>query len=538
MRALRVAMTVVIVLALGASTQAYLVAGSVKMAKLVETADVVVKAKVVATEPIEDKWFTPYPHYGGYATELEVISTLKGELPKGKVSFQHYDWVNEGPGGIMFMPQHYSFAKGRTYIIFAKTVKETPKGVVLRQLWKHHKSKSDQGVVLAADETPVAAKSVKDAVWDELTKLLKAEAPADVCYAIKQLREMGNLRRYPSLNDFETDRVLTALQPLLFSKDVKVAEAAVKAIGGDAPYLDEQNIEQWLSTAGKRKFPGLAGRDAEYVNTGAQKYWQDLAQVADGHASVKVRATAIRAMGWAKEPAIFPNVTKWLGDPEPSVRRSAALLLGDFAEGNAVPLLKTASADEDPGVRVGVALAVGFGQFTEGLPLLERLVKDDEINVRHAAAKSLLSFEVRKVERILKANKDGDFKAVFVNALAQGNPEPYLDDLIEIVERRLEPPNWWGGHIPCGVSWKILFKYLGSRETTVLKSGKLKRQLDALERMKFYSSSEPRDLYRLYVKTGMTERAQRFRRHCMTLRMNMEKYLKEVDDAYNVEARR
>ena len=42
-------------------------------------------------------------------------------------------------------------------------------------------------------------------------------------------------------------------------------------------------------------------------------------------------------------------------------------------------------------------------------------------------------------------------------------------------------------------------------------AGKLDRWLDALERMQWFSSSEPRALYALYLSRGLVARAQQFR---------------------------
>ena len=65
-------------------------------------------------------------------------------------------------------------------------------------------------------------------------------------------------------------------------------------------------------------------------NTGGELYWRDLVTMADSKASNETRATAIRALGLVREPVLEQPIDRWLADPVPPVRASAALLLADF----------------------------------------------------------------------------------------------------------------------------------------------------------------------------------------------------------------
>jgi len=78
-----------------------------------------------------------------------------------------------------------------------------------------------------------------------------------------------------------------------------------------------------------------------------------------------------------------------------------------------------------------------------------------------------------------------------------------------VIEKQQQPSQWWGGAIPAGDSWHILFEYVKARPAAEL--GSLTSSLDALEHMKWFSSSQPRDLYALYLRRGLTARARRFR---------------------------
>ena len=135
-----------------------------------------------------------------------------------------------------------------------------------------------------------------------------------------------------------------------------------------------------------------------------------------------------------------------------------------------------------------------------------------------------------RAKATLSAKLGSDFRPLFINALARTDPAPYLPLLAEVIEKRLVPKDWWGGMIPAGDSWGILYGYVKARPAAELTQGKLDRSLDALEKMQWYSSSEPRNLYALYVLRGMTARAQKLRaatRKAVTY--NIDTYFDEAD---------
>lgn len=482
MKVCKLGIVLILFVALGNVCYAYRVGPALKLDQLVQESDLIIKAKVLSSRPIDHEWFRKYRGFDAYATEMQVVSSIKGRIPAQKVVFQHYGLakVAEGSG---FMPQHYEFQVDRTYIIFAK---KTDKDGVFRQLWKFHKSKEDQGVILAADNHPVAeGASVKEIIWSELNKLLVSSDSKDIVYAIRQLDEMSSPYGWLRLDDFDRHLVLEQIRKFVFSKDEKVASQAIKAVGAASPHIDYYNQVHWLAAVGGGTFHGVTKRDAKVDNASARKYWKNLVSVADGSGSAGIRALAIRALGRANEANIFDAVSRWVKDPEPLVRQAAVILLSDFPGREAARLLAERSKDESAKVRIGVAYAVGFGQFSELLPLLDQLLHDKDVHVRTPAALSLLSFSPAKAEKILKANiDDPDFKSVFVNALAEREPEPYLDSLAEIIEKRLEPRYFWGGTAPYGVSRNILSKYIYSASADSLSPANRQKYLEVLEKAK------------------------------------------------------
>jgi hypothetical protein len=126
-----------------------------------------------------------------------------------------------------------------------------------------------------------------------------------------------------------------------------------------------------------------------------------------------------------------------------------------------------------------------------------------------------------------------------VNALATENAGAYLPDPIQIVRRELEPEPrvWWGGHVAWGVSWNLLYQHARNQRAEAWASGKLDDVLDALESPAtgppapaYYSSSEPRDLYALYLVHGQKERAKKFRALCKKgVPYDMEMFFDQAD---------
>ena len=144
---------------------------------------------------------------------------------------------------------------------------------------------------------------------------------------------------------------------------------------------------------------------------------------------------------------------------------------------------------------------------------------------------SLLSLPLEETRATLESLVDKtEYGPLIVNALAKENPAKYLEALCDIVRHDRCPEHWWGGSIPWGVSWDILFDYVRSRPAE-MKHGRLNQVLDALESPEYFSSSEPRDLYALYVQQGMTERAKSFRESCRRrLTYDIDYFFKMVDE--------
>ena len=505
----------------------YPVGPAVSLEKLTEEADIIFKGTAVSSKPVQDNWFRPCQDFVARQTQFKIVSVIKGDRLGGSLVFRHYDYDPEARAH-MFQPLYYYFEPGRTYIVFAK--KGGPAGV-FRQLWMNHTMKEDQGVVLCANDKPIAAKTVKEALWAELTAMLGSADVSDVIYAIRQLDEMsGSQGVFECLSDFDRKDVLAAVRGLMSNRDPKIAQAAIGLIGSHNPYMSDERTIHWLATVGSAEAPGVGRMDPKTKNVGGELYWKDLVEAADGKASDDTRAMAILALGLVREPALDKPIARWLADPSLAVRASAALLLADFPGPETCKRLTALAGDAAPEVRACAARAAGFGQQAAMAEILAKLLTDKERKVREAAAKSLLSFSPKNeaFAAIFRANLENqEFNPLFLNALAREDPAGHLDALAKAVEQKAEPRNFWGGQTPACTSRVILFKYLRAQPADEIRGGKFDRYLGVLEK----AAPDSREIYAFYLQRGMTERAKKFRAEAKkTATYDIDRYFNQVDE--------
>jgi hypothetical protein len=539
-----------VILSLGLVTAqvalAYPVGPALPLEELFEQSDLVCKATAISSKEVDDASFEKSTGFRPHETRLKVIAVYRGKEEAKEILFRHYA-PSDKDSAFSYEPQHYTFDASRTYILFAKKAAGAGQ---YRQLWDNHKSQEDQGLLLAASEAPQTGLTIEEIFWLELTGLLESKQPADVKYALAHLDLLsgGDWREQ---NDFDRGRVLGAIAPLMRNSQPEIAQAAIAAIGGHNPYSGDDFITGWLATVGKGHIPGYASWDLTKTYPGGKLYWKELAAVVelvpefDGRNTVPLesRVLALRALGRGQADEVRLLAEKWVRDPEPRIRGTAALLLADYPKQANTKLLKQLTKDSEPAARKGAAQAIGCGQFGHLIPDLAPLVDDADPLVAKAAALSLLSFSLEDSREALTAHLNHkNYHPLFLNALAQDDAEPYLDQLCQVIRTNRTPENWWGGFVVWGDSWNVLYRYAYSQPAEKLASAKLKPVLDALEfpatknpqGPSYYSSSEPRDLYALYVNRGMTERAKAFRELCKkTIKYDIDYYFKEVDERPN-----
>lgn len=486
----------------------YMVGPALTLDQLTAEADFIFKGEALGSAPAQDEWFKPVFGFATRETRFKVISQIKGESADGEVRFRHYD--KDGPDAGSFMPQHYHFEPGQTYIVFAQ---KNAAGV--RQIRLNHTQRMDLGVLHCRDQRPVTGKTLTEIYWAELLLLRDSPAPDDVVYAVEQLDGMSERLGSRGTTDFSRLEVLTSIHGLMARPEPAIAQAAIRLVAADSPYLDDWAATGWLSTVGMQN-PGIAPLDRGVRNAGGALCWRELAAVANGPASPETRALAIRALGLVKAEALRPMLVRWLQAPEAGVRAAAVLLFTDFASPDPYTTGQFAgfAADPAPEVRRGVAHAIGFMQDPAIVPVLGKLTKDVDAHVRRAALESLHAFRPASPAVVAALTADlgnPESQPLSLLVLAREDPGAHLEALAEVVEAKTHPTNWSGGEIPAFTAWKLLFKHLRSQPPADVRSGKWNRYLDALEKVGNYSSSEPRDIYAFYLQREMPERAAKYR---------------------------
>lgn len=145
-------------------------------------------------------------------------------------------------------------------------------------------------------------------------------------------------------------------------------------------------------------------------------------------------------------------------------------------------------------------------------------------DVHTSAGYALLKFDLQQVGDILKTNlNDAGFRLQFVLKLAQADPRPWINDLVEIMQARrarnlkkakanhAAPETFMclsGAHYQC---WRTLYAYLEKLPATEFAEGKQERILQVLEQAGNTGSQEPVMLYELYKAKGLNHRAAKFR---------------------------
>jgi HEAT repeat protein len=518
--------------------------------ELARTADLVCKATVIADRSATDDSFKPIDGFEVREAELRVVSTLKGG-PLNVIRFRYYGPAHNLLASTPFSllraadrylthiaeAERYPFSTGRTYLLVATQIA----GETYREVAAFLPSSSHAalyvgpprphfvmmrpGVLLAADAKPHRGTTLTEAAWSELIAVLKSPREDDVLEAIDRLDELSGgpawSKGVPPIGDFglgdiKRSRALSAIAPLVRAKSSHIATTAVTVFGRDSPYFYDQDVPFWFVGIGNGHITGLGARKRPANPMVADIGAKELLQVATDGTTPELRALAIRALG--RSPHAYPAaiVAVWARDRSAEVRWAAVLASADVPDHE--PIM-TASTDGSPALRRTTAWAVGFAQDPRLLPLLDRLLHDPAADVRSAAAMSLLSYPVYQAAPVMKANLTSDFRPLFVNALASADPQPYLAMLAEVIEQQgtelpywKQPTGWnYGGTIPAGDSWHILFDFVRSRPADELTSGKLDSSLNALERLHWFGSGEPTELYALYLSRGLVSRAKQFR---------------------------
>jgi hypothetical protein len=534
-----------------------------RLEEMEREADLIFKGRVIATRAATN---TSFPAWGKpHATRFNLISILGGHVQTSEVVFWHNTCGPQAWGGGT-PPSSHQFVPGNSYVVFAGRLDKpdylysVPADATNRP--NEFRQLRNDGVMRTLDARAVGARGVKDAHWAELGLLLQDTNTTSQFYAIDTLDRMSlagrSDDRWRRSDDFKRNAVLSALLPLVTNKNEQVASRALSC------FAVESNATTML-----------------------QPFAATLIKVAAEGPSTGLRLDAISALSGARFESVSNSLVQLLHNASGNVRSKAVALLAfcpaDFSERE----LCRCAEDDSPKARAGVADVIGGGRMQKLLPTLTKLFADpvgrhqpvapltiEELegggriagvesgvtmvddptypganvgDVHTSAGYALLKFEVEQVGEILKTNlNDAGFRLQFLLKLAETEPKPWINDMVEIMEARKTrnvrkaeanhaPPGTYmylsGAYWQC---WRTLYAYLEKLPATEFADGKQDRYLQVLEQAGNTGSQEPVMLYELYKAKGLNQRAAQFRgENGKYSGYNLSEFFNRVDAKYS-----
>ena len=505
--------------------------------KMEREADLIFKGRVISTRAATNTSFPPWgkPH----ATRFSLISVLNGQVGANELVF----WHNTGQPGAWgggTPPSSHQFEPGDSYLVFADRLdrpdylysvpaEATNRPNELRQL-------CNGGVMRTLDARPVSPRGVKDAHWFELGLLLNDVAATNQLYAIDTLDHMSLAGRRDDersrSDDFKRKAVLSALLPLVTNNNEKVASRAISC------FATESNAAVSLA-------PFAAA----------------LVSVANESLSPTCRLAAITALSATADEAVSNSLSRLLTNAAENIQVGAVGLLPRFPAEFAEQALRDRASDESANVRSVVADVIGDSKYVCLLPTLAKLFTDpvgrDRLiapltmdmlragqrwsnigDVHTSAGFALVKFDLDQVGDILRTNlADPGFHINFVSKLAEREAQPWLPELVSILEERLKhvdeilnlPPNDprryadpLGDRVMIGTyakCWEDIRQYLLKLAPAELSNGEMDHYMDLLDKTvrplpgcPGCCVQEARGLYELYWTKKLTKRASEVRR--------------------------
>ena len=514
----------------------------------------VFKGRVISTHAETNAAF---PGWGKpYATQFEVISVLKGNLPTNLITFLHITGEPNGWGGGA-PPSHFLFEVGNSYVIFAAKADKpdylySPSSNNIANSHEFRQPMQGEYAFRTLDSRALGSLSIKEAIWNELNRLLNSGIATNSLYAVQHLNMMSKscLDSLGHDDDFKREEVLKAVLPFVASDDDQVAIYTIGCFqlgGNTGTFVTDQGGWMPVLHSGFESQPECVALVSPYAAT--------LVDVVNKSSSVQRRVAAIAAFSCTQFSIVSNSLPQWLEDADEQVRAQAVLLLPDFPGEFSEQLLRERAADPSPKVRSMVANAIGDGKLDHLLPTLvmllsepvgptnpippltledlqsgAQILNENVGDVHTSAGYALLKFDVDQLGEILKTNlNDAGFRPNYLCKLAENNAGSWLTNLVEELEARRdriwkeveasvnEPKtNYFQARMYLSGTyyriWNIIYGYLHELPSSDFVGGNMDRCMDALENAGTTRSKEPNQIYELYRMKGLNERAGKFRK--------------------------
>ncbi len=344
--------------------------------KMADEADSVFKGRVISTHAETNAAF---PGWGKpYATKFEVISVLKGSTPTNVITFLHITEEPNGWGGGA-PPSHFLFEVGQSYIIFAAKADKpanmySPSSNNIANSHEFRQPMLGEYAFRTLDSRALGNLSIKEAIWNELNRLLNSGIATNSLYAIQHLNTMSKScpDSWGHDDDFKREEVLKAVLPFTTNRDDQVAISAIGCFQVGGSYVNFFGDAGGWPSLWMTIVRGCSGVQPECIAQ-VLPFSDALAAVANSSPSSLRRVAAIAAFSCTQYSIVSNSLPRWLTDPAPEVRAQAVLLLPDFPGKFCERLLLERAADTSPVVRAAVADAIGNGKIETLLPALGTL---------------------------------------------------------------------------------------------------------------------------------------------------------------------
>ncbi len=505
------------------------------VAEMADSANIVVKAKVISAQPVKVKTDLDNDWWIVNEAKLTIISTLKDDgrnnLPK-EIAFIYRSDIapKDTPKMVINVgAENYANFKlqpGRTYIIFAKRTS----GTTFRQLSQSYTMRSWEGFFRAANDTATAKGSkIQDVVWSELATLLGSDQADSANYARRTLLELssGHESSTDGSDDFSRNRVLKAIFSSTGSQNIEgeTLDNLLELLGSASPYISESSIVRYVWSKTKTPIGNWSPFHAvpSGLDVNAVTF---LIKIADGKASAVQRQLAIASLGNCKNieasKLIQNKLSSWLSSPIPEIRANAILLACDYpatiSHDQKIKLL----SDKSPEVRQKAANSIAITQDNSCIQFLEKMLKDQSANVKGSVALSLLTFPEDKVKNILAAHiTDPDIGTTFVARLASFNLGANKELLLATCKK--EKPSATIatskciyfqnalGTLPIGICNGLLIKYLDGLSGVELRNADKSPYVDCIIDNAIELTYQANDVYSLLLTHGLDEKAKAFK---------------------------
>lgn len=216
--------------------------------------------------------------------------------------------------------------------------------------------------------------------------------------------------------------------------DYSIRKKAAKTLGDLGGYVAISALQQSLEKGNK-------GDVIDIVNSCNRKMLTSVLLEAVLDSSLKIRKTAVNALGYCGDNAVIPELTYLLQDPEPSIRREVVNALSRYPKNDVSGCLIQVFKNEDESWEIRFRAAEALRRLGSGavtLPRLVQILQDDCKNLflRKSAVEAIGFSEAETaipnlVKIFQNEEEDWSLRRSAIEALGNINSKIAIPDLVK-----------------------------------------------------------------------------------------------------------